>query len=81
VASRGVQSKEPRPRVPDWELLLALDWTWEGRSKREIGLALRPGSSVQGLWSDSELRSLAKRRIKKAEHMAKVGYLALAAGG
>ena len=38
---RGFERKEPRQRVPDWQLLLALDMSQAGDSAREIGNAIR----------------------------------------
>lgn len=41
MAHRGFERKEPRQRVPDWQLLLALDMSQAGDSAREIGNAIR----------------------------------------
>ena len=50
-------------------------------SQRDIGKALRKRMRIaKGTWSDSSLRALARRRIKKGEWMMTEGYLKLARG-
>ena len=81
LAHRGFERKEPRQRVPDWELLLALEMSQADESPRAIGKAIRKKASIgKGQWSDSDLRAIARRRIKKAEWLMTEGYLELAAG-
>ena len=67
--------------MPDRELLLALDMCRAGKSQREIGLALRKNSRIPKRgWPDSHVRSLARRRIEKANWTMRAGYLAIAMG-
>ncbi|MDE0408898.1 MAG: DUF2285 domain-containing protein [Alphaproteobacteria bacterium] len=79
---RGRDQKRRRgPRIPDGELLKALDARLAGRSLRSIAVDLYGAARVAVEWSaDGSMRGRVRWRVKQALRLMNGGYRDLIAG-